>query len=233
MKLVAPRHVGSSQTRDWTHISCIGRQMVSPCGTREVLSFSFMILLFWHVTSLVVARGEELKTVGFRHISLRPTSQPLELSHMPQTIWNEPGKYLPMARVCKERRWWRHHIALRLCHLTTHACSFVAFQELLGGIVQVSPVCSKGISIYSLFFNYLAVLWGMWDPSSWPGMEPASPVLDAWSLNHWTTREVPKLQHILTIKSHTFSHDLQCFLVWLPISFLGNSCLAMLHNKVH
>ena len=158
MKLVAPRHVGSSQTRDWTRISCIGRQIVSPCGTREVLSFSFMILLFWHVTSLVVAGGEELKTVRFRHISLWPTSHPLEFSHMPQTIWNEPGKYLPMARVCKERRWWRHHIALRLCHLTTHACSFVAFQELLGGIVQVSPVCSKGISIYSLFFFFLTIL---------------------------------------------------------------------------
>ena len=28
----------------------------------------------------------------------------------------------------------------------------------------------------------------------WPGMEPMLPVLEAWSLNHWTTREVPLYQ---------------------------------------
>ena len=27
---------------------------------------------------------------------------------------------------------------------------------------------------------------------SQPGVEPASPALDVWSLNHWTTREVPR-----------------------------------------
>ena len=25
----------------------------------------------------------------------------------------------------------------------------------------------------------------------WPGMEPATPALQVWSLNHWTAREVP------------------------------------------
>ena len=31
----------------------------------------------------------------------------------------------------------------------------------------------------------------MWDLIPWPGIEPASPLLQAWSLCHWTTREVP------------------------------------------
>ena len=26
-----------------------------------------------------------------------------------------------------------------------------------------------------------------------PGIEPVSPALEAWCLNHWTTREVPPL----------------------------------------
>ena len=26
----------------------------------------------------------------------------------------------------------------------------------------------------------------------WPGSEPIAPAVEAWSLNHWTTREVPK-----------------------------------------
>ena len=30
----------------------------------------------------------------------------------------------------------------------------------------------------------------MWNPTPWPGVEPA---WEAWSLNHWTTRQVPEL----------------------------------------
>ena len=40
--LVAPRHVGSSQTRDLTCVPCIGRQILSIWATREVLEFSLM-----------------------------------------------------------------------------------------------------------------------------------------------------------------------------------------------
>ena len=31
----------------------------------------------------------------------------------------------------------------------------------------------------------------MWDLVPWPGIEPGSPALGAWSISHWTTREVP------------------------------------------
>ena len=31
----------------------------------------------------------------------------------------------------------------------------------------------------------------MWDLVPWPGIEPRPPALGAWSLNHWTIREVP------------------------------------------
>ena len=60
-------------------------------------------------------------------------------------------------------------------------------------------------SIFFFFFNiiYLAVLdlrcgmltvsWGMWDLVAWAGSEPGAPALEAWSFNHWTTREVPLL----------------------------------------
>ena len=34
--LAAPRHVGSSQTRDRTHVPCIGRWILNHCTTREV-----------------------------------------------------------------------------------------------------------------------------------------------------------------------------------------------------
>ena len=36
MGLVAPRHMGSSWTRDQTYVPCIGRQILNHCTTREV-----------------------------------------------------------------------------------------------------------------------------------------------------------------------------------------------------
>ena len=33
--------------------------------------------------------------------------------------------------------------------------------------------------------------WGILVP--WPGIEPVPPAVEAWSLNHWTTREVPAI----------------------------------------
>ena len=38
--LVAPRHVGSSQTRARTRVPCIGKQILNHCATREAF-FNF------------------------------------------------------------------------------------------------------------------------------------------------------------------------------------------------
>ena len=42
MGLVAPRHVGSSQTRARTRVPCIGRQILNHCATREARTSFFM-----------------------------------------------------------------------------------------------------------------------------------------------------------------------------------------------
>ena len=39
--LVAPRHVGSSQTRARTRVPCIGRQILNHCATREAQQVAF------------------------------------------------------------------------------------------------------------------------------------------------------------------------------------------------
>ena len=39
--LVAPRHVGSSQTRARTRVPCTGRQILNHCASREALCFLF------------------------------------------------------------------------------------------------------------------------------------------------------------------------------------------------
>ena len=40
--LVAPQHVGSSQTRARTHVPCTGRQILNHCATREALYYYFI-----------------------------------------------------------------------------------------------------------------------------------------------------------------------------------------------
>ena len=46
----------------------------------------------------------------------------------------------------------------------------------------------------SLFFSLISC--GMRDLSLQAGMEPMPPAMDAWSLNHWTAREVPTVQFL-------------------------------------
>ena len=43
---VAPRHVGSSQTRAGTRVPCIGRQTLNHCTTREALMLDFFTCFY-------------------------------------------------------------------------------------------------------------------------------------------------------------------------------------------
>ena len=48
MGLVAPQHVGSSRARDWTHVSCIFREILNHWTTREVPFACFWTLISHH-----------------------------------------------------------------------------------------------------------------------------------------------------------------------------------------
>ena len=41
----------------------------------------------------------------------------------------------------------------------------------------------------------------MWDLVPWPGIEPGPAALGAWSVSHWTTREVPQLLNSWVLSS--------------------------------
>ena len=51
MGLVAPKHVGSSRTRDWTHVSCISRWILLPVSHQGNPCFlmAFLLLNTWLV----------------------------------------------------------------------------------------------------------------------------------------------------------------------------------------
>ena len=71
------------------------------------------------------------------------------------------------------------------------------FHERCGHFKLYLPLCpfssnSLPLEVFYFFFNiyFLAMLHGMWDLSSLLGIKPMPLVLEVWSLNHWTTREV-------------------------------------------
>ena len=58
--------------------------------------------------------------------------------------------------------------------------------------IRVRPTRSLSLIFQDLFIFWLcSAAWEILVP--WPGTEPAPPTLEAQSLNHWTTREVPGL----------------------------------------
>ena len=72
----------------------------------------------------------------------------------------------------------------------------VAYKYLLIECSNPSLIDPKWVVVFFLIkrkiliFFILAPLWDMWNFPSSPGIEPLSPALKAWSLSHWTPREV-------------------------------------------
>ena len=89
----APWHMRSSRTRDWTHVPCIGRQILSHWTTREVFSWIFILSQVFYLqtevqapfmwTSVAIYKSERLppslwwlsgleKFLGFHWLTTHP-----------------------------------------------------------------------------------------------------------------------------------------------------------------
>ena len=84
-------------------------------------------------------------------------------------------------------------------------------------IIFSTPIFTNN-EVWSLFFSFLAPPCGMWDPSSATGDWTHAFCSNAWSLNHWTAREVPDL--LLSNLSFIFVNWFQTqegkFIQWPP-----------------
>ena len=61
--VVAPRHVGSSQTRARTRVPCIGRQTLNHCATREAPRKQYLRnigIAFWYTNMFFVTESDQL-----------------------------------------------------------------------------------------------------------------------------------------------------------------------------
>ena len=64
-------------------------------------------------------------------------------------------------------------------------------------------------------FKFVAMLHSMQDPSSPIRDETCVPFVGRWSLNHWTTREVPSLQSFFSKFSSSKAESVLCLVKWI------------------
>ena len=57
---------------------------------------------------------------------------------------------------------------------------------------------SADFHMFKIFYLFIWLSCSMWALVPGPEIEPGPPVLGAWSLSHWTTREVPVVKFKLT-----------------------------------
>ena len=119
--LVAPRHVGSSQTRARTRVPCIGRQTLNHCGTREALDCFFKVKLI------------------FSLIFIKPSTTSSRI----WTLFNLPLCspwlfFLGPINLCLQGNW--HHSHTQPCPETSGSGKGISsFESLLSGRKNLSP----------------------------------------------------------------------------------------------
>ena len=109
--------------------------------------------------------------------------------HLPETL-------IP----CSDAR----HRKLGSCHFQTHALISSLWIWTVFMVIKTSSLATLKVQLsHLLFFSFFLDLfiWLHWIlVAAWellvlcslgPGIEPRPPVLGAWSLSHWPTREVP------------------------------------------
>ena len=84
--LVAPRHVGSSQTRARTRVLCIGRQTLNHCATREAPTYILFQILFHSIECLLSLSSMHIRFL-FKCPCLVWSLNRIPLSAWPPFLW--------------------------------------------------------------------------------------------------------------------------------------------------
>ena len=78
--------------------------------------------------------------------------------------------------------------------------------------VVLSASWERKIPHFFFFYFFAApgLTFGTQDLVPWPGIKSRPPALGAWSLNHWTAREVPQFLTIFNKQSRLALPQVQC-----------------------
>ena len=102
----------------------------------------------------------------------------------PLWICSGAGTHLPtyFLKHWYNKQWISSRIYLQVKQHVNQFCNLLFFKNNLFYFFLI------------FLFIYLAVpglSYGMWDLVPWPGIKPRPYALGAWSLSHWTSKEVP------------------------------------------
>ena len=120
--------------------------------------------------------------------SLRPL-QPVRLFPEPHRAWDSKGLSDAQGDWGGHVSWFENPplvILIRLLSPSTVSLPAPSWKSLFFFIYLFGRAGSLVVACK------LLVVACMWDPVPWLGIEPGSPTLEAWSLNHCTTWEVPE-----------------------------------------
>ena len=172
---------GSSQPRDRTGVSCIAGGFFTVWATREVQESLL------HITLYTGSRRNQLLDL---FLIL------LEKQSVRTVLWKSSLKQYCDFKVVNP--WLSkgcHHAKLlgnRLsCYTSEGLLRLWGFPSIFKDCAPPSHrdtmwlITPKGNRPFFFFFFFnLAMLCGMWDLISWPGIKPRPPAMEAWSLNH-------------------------------------------------
>ena len=159
MGLVAPRHVGSSQTRARTRVLCIGRQILNHCTTREALTNYFCMNL---ACGIVSRRSSPYpRSSRFSHMLSSKNFIVLYFTFMSvihfELIFVKGVKSVSRFILLHvEVQLFHHHLLIKTVFffsLLYCLCSFVKDQ-----LTVFMWVCFWAYALYSVLLTYLSIL---------------------------------------------------------------------------
>ena len=129
--LVAPRHVGSSQTRARTRVPCIGRQILNHCATREAPT----TLLICAESSFTQGATQNLQLLNhliykLEHYFQEPYPLPLKSKKIYLFLSGRDYKALQFFLTLR-----------RICQHILDYCTFKNFIGVAGSLIFVEVFC--------------------------------------------------------------------------------------------
>ena len=101
---------------------------------------------------------------------------------------------------------------------------YIIFIWLLQVLVVAHGIIDLPCGMWTLCCGLWIHSCDTWDLVPWPGIEPGPPALGVWSLSHWTTREIPSLLHVSTVKER----EKQYLSHWILLKIRWNNVAELL-----
>ena len=141
----------SSQTRAWTRVACIGRQILNHCATREALCHYFEPLGWW--TRGNICYQIRLQSNLVADISLGHTTLGVSLSSMNINCLPSVGQAVCQVLWWYFLQWFSNHPVKQILPSTFYGCENWGLEELSGSKPRTAPLVSISQDLNPAFWH--------------------------------------------------------------------------------